>query len=343
MMSGKVLFIGNFLNSSRGTAYVTKRVIDNLTNTANRLIIASSYQNKILRLFDIIGHVLFSRFDILHIDVFSGQAFHFAAISVLIGKFLRRKKKILLNLHGGGLVDFTTRNVRTRKYVTYIFTQATIVISPSLFLKDYFEKMGFQVRYIPNFIDLDNFCYNRNTVKPFSLLWVRSFNKEYNPALAIQSFELIRKRFPDATLTMVGPDGGGLLRSMKELVQNMNLSEAVNFVGPVPNDKLATFYQRHAVFLNTTLYESFGVSLVEAASCGIPFVSSTVGEIPYLWKDGIDCLLCNQLEPSFFAEKVSMLLEDKTLCARLVTNARNKALNFKWISVSPLWHDVLTR
>lgn len=339
-MSGKVLFIGNFLNSSRGTAYVTKRVIDHLSGSETEFIIASSCKNKILRLLDIVRHVLFSGYDILHIDVFSGQAFHFAAISVLIGRFLRNKKRILLNLHGGGLIDFTTRNGWTEKYVRYIFTHATLIASPSLFLKDSFEKLGFEVRYIPNFINLDDFSHNREGVKPFSLLWVRSFNEEYNPALAIHTLQLVRERFPEATLTMVGPDGG-LLKNMKQLVCEINLSEAVNFVGPVQNNKLAHFYQSHAVFLNTTTYESFGISLVEAASCGIPIVSSAVGEIPYLWVDGIDCLLCDQFEPTLFAKKVSTLLKDKELGARIAANARSKALNFKWSAVSPLWNDLL--
>ena len=74
-------------------------------------------------------------------------------------------------------------------------------------------------------------------------------------------------------------------------ILNLNLSNNIKILGPISNKKLSYYYQRHNVFINTTSYESFGTALIEAASCGIPIVSTNVGEIPLNWTNEKDILL----------------------------------------------------
>ena len=64
------------------------------------------------------------------------------------------------------------------------------------------------VNYLPNPISLTNFKYNRINVTSKTILWVRAFEKTYNPSLAIKIVYELKKHITDVKLTMIGPDRG---------------------------------------------------------------------------------------------------------------------------------------
>ena len=62
---------------------------------------------------------------------------------------------------------------------------------------------------------------------------------------------------------------------LKSLTEELGLSNYVKFDGWQEN--LATYYKTADLFLSTSLYEGYGLTLVEAKSCGLPIVSTDVG------------------------------------------------------------------
>jgi glycosyltransferase involved in cell wall biosynthesis len=329
------LFIGSFLSSSKGSLSVSELVAQNLKHEGITTKLVSFFQNKLLRILDILFNVLFFRGKKIHIEVYSGQAFRIAELSMLVASF--KKSKTILTLHGGKLPQFYQQYpVRVSKLLNKAHTIAT----PSLYIKHFFESLGFTLTYIPNSIPLENFPFKRDQVKPFSLLWVRAFSEIYNPLLAIKTLAILHKKYPESSLTMVGPDGG-LLANAKQLVLSLGLEHAVNFIGPLPNHELKSYYQTHEVFLNTTSYESFGVAVIEAASCGIPMVSSSVGEIPHLWHHNKNALLVNTFEESDFSKEIIKLFADRAFANQLALAARQNAQKFSWSSINQQWVALL--
>ena len=82
------------------------------------------------------------------------------------------------------------------------------------------------------------------------------------------------------------------------------------------------------------------MAVLEAASAGIPIVSSSVGEISLMWQDKKDILLAKSLNKNNFAEHVKDLSNSKSLRENLSENARKKSILFdkdiireKWIKV----------
>jgi len=332
-----ILFIGNFLSKSRGSLSVSETIAYNLKYTDEaKVLTASRYQNRLLRFADILISVLFKRYDVLHIDVFSGNSFLFAQIAAAIGKM--RGKKIVLTLHGGALHE----HYRGREQSFKKLFEGTYVQSPSTFLKSFFEKEGYEVAYCPNPLEVEKFPFKRNDVAPYSLLWVRAFTPIYNPHVPVEVLKMVLKDYPLATLTMVGPDKG-LLKDTLALIERLKLTERVKVVGSVKNDELSTHYQSHAVYLNTTSYESFGVAVAEAACCGIPVVSFSVGEIPFLWKDEENILLTSPLDVERMASQVSRIFKDEALGNRLSIQARKRAEQFSWENIKPHWLKILSR
>ena len=134
--------------------------------------------------------------------------------------------------------------------------------------------------------------------------------------------------YPEATLTMVGPDKGTLDKT-KELVKKYHLEKKITFTDKVPNEELLEYYNSHSVYLNTTAYESFGVAVLEAAACGIPIVSTKVGEIPFLWEEDKEIMMCDAHDEDM-AKKVNIIIESKEKAEKLSNSARKKAEMFDW-------------
>ena len=65
------------------------------------------------------------------------------------------------------------------------------------------------------------------------------------------------------------------------------LEDSVELLGALPHDQVAQALQRGHIFLNTSLTESFCLSMLEAASCGLLVVSTDVGGIPEVLPAGM--------------------------------------------------------
>ena len=316
------LFVGNFLSKTRGSIGPSEKIATQLQKLGYSIQLTSNVENQFLRLLDISFKILGFGGKFIFIDVFSGPAFRIAEVAARIGCF--KKKQIILILHGGKLPEFAELNSGR---IAKLFNRAFRIQTPSLFLKSYFEKQSFQLNYLPNSIDFTHFSYSKHQSKPVKLLWVRAFNDIYNPELAVKILAEVKKTLPNATLTMIGPDKG-LKADTEKLIKNLGLENSIDILGAIPNNHLPAFYHNHSIFLNTTSYESFGVAVIEAAACGIPVVSASVGEIPYLWKHNENMMLATDFQPETFAKHVLNLYQDDILYDNISENAAQLCKKF---------------
>ena len=158
--------------------------------------------------------------------------------------------------------------------------------------------------------------------------------------MAIEILEIVKKEFPQTTLTMIGPDLG-LKNEIKKQIKAKNLDDSVALLGSINNNILVKYFHEHTVYINTTLYESFGVSILEAASSGLPVVTTNVGEIPYLWKD-IEELLIDKSNSSLgMAECILSLFRNEEQRLKIAMNAKKKAEIFSWNRVEKLWENLV--
>jgi glycosyltransferase involved in cell wall biosynthesis len=331
----KILMIGTFLSERSGTKSVSEKLASQLIIPNLKFVLVSTKKNKLLRLLEICFYILFCCYDKIHIDTYSGSAFKIVEVSSFLS--LLRQKKILLTLHGGALPVFYSNNP---KRVYKLLKKASYIQSPSYFLKEFFERQGLKVKYLPNSIDLSLFTYERGRILEYSMLWVRAFDKIYNPDLAIKTLFEVQKMYPSASLTMIGPDKGQEYTTVK-LVNDLGLNNSVRILGPVKNEDLPYYYHTHHVFLNTTSFESFGMAVVEAAACGIPVVTSKVGEIPYLWNHEENMMIVEDLNADKFSVTVIKLLDSPELTQRISINARLKAEQFDWEVIKKEWIQLL--
>ncbi|MBU3758316.1 MAG: glycosyltransferase family 4 protein [Candidatus Omnitrophica bacterium] len=337
--SGKrVLFIGNFIKASPIKSPY-EDLLSRLSSRGWRVSRASVFKTRWIRALSMACAIVFSRgaYDKAVILVYSGRAFYWAEAAGFLLRVLR--KPYVAALHGGDLPAFAGHF--EKKFKRFLI-QAERVICPSYHLRDSLSCPGIEIEYLPNGIDLKKFFFHsRRSPRP-RLCWVRAFHKIYDPQTALTTLALILQDFPEAVLTMAGPDtGDGTFRKVLQTIRELGLEKAVRLCGGIPNAKLPELFQEHDIFLNTTTLESFGVSVMEAAASGLCIVSSNAGEIPRIWEAGKNALLFNPGDPKGAAEAVKQLLCQPELAVRFSREARVNAERFGWDSILPEWEKIL--
>ncbi len=333
----KLLFVSSFLSDKNGTICVSEKIANELPIEDYSTELVSRRKNKFLRLLEICFKICFSKSNIILLDVYSGQAFIITEVASKVASLLNKKQ--IFTLHGGGLHHFYKNNSNR---INKVFSRALVITTPSTMLKTFFESHGYSILLIPNSIELENFPYQRSKITPNSILWVRAFDTIYNPEIAVESIAKLIKRYPNVKLTMVGPDKGRM-EYAKEIAKQLKVLDRIEFVGPVPNLELFKYFQSHEVYINTTSLESFGVALLEAASCGIPIVSTKVGEIPKMWKDDEEMIMIQSIDSSLMADSIAMLFENKIQANKISLAARKKVETYNWENIKPVWINLITK
>ena len=334
----KTIFFGNFFLKESGTLSISQKLVNKLDYENIEYVIGSKYKSKILRIFETIFKMLFYKYDNIHVDVFSGYAFNIPFI-ISITNFFRRKK-IILNLRGGRLTEYYSNSAFNTWKVNFVLNNAKVIVSPSKFLINFFKNYNFNISYFPNYINYEDFPYNEDIVSNNQILWVRGFHEIYNPKDAVMSFYYLLKKMPSCNLTMIGPDKG-IMDEVKILIKKLKLESKINILGPINNSSLHKYFHSHEVFINTTSYESFGQALLESASSGCPIVSYSVGEIPYIWDDNENILLCESNDPIDMSQKIYNILNDRELLKKLKFNAYKKSSKYEWKNLRKSWLSLL--
>lgn len=332
-----VLYVGNAL-SQRGKNLTSVEILSVRLKQFSKVKIASSKQNKLLRILDMVLLLLknVSNTDYVLIDTYSTVNFYYALIVSQISRMLRIN--YIPILHGGNLEKRLIQNPRMSKM---IFNNAYRLVSPSNFLKETFKNYGYQnVEFIPNTIEIGDFEFLNRDVDIIKLFWLRSFSKIYNPTLAVSILDSLIKKGYNAELCMVGPDSDGSLKEVKKLVKQLDIN--VKFTGKLSKKEWIELSKDYNVFVNTTDFDNTPVSVIEAMALGLPIVSTEVGGLPYLISHNEDGLLVPPNDVDATVNAIIKLKEDQHLKNKLVINARKKVEKFDWKQVKVKWETLLS-
>ena len=336
-MKRRLLYIGNKLSSEKDTVTTIETLSGFLRNEGYRVIVASSIQNKGLRLLDMLWTVFINRnkVEVVLIDTYSTQNFYYA---VGVAKICRVfKVPYIPILHGGNL---PSRLIKSPKLSRKLFNGAKTNIAPSLYLLDAFKKEGYtKLTFIPNTIEIDKYPFlERNKIKP-KLLWLRSFASLYNPLLVIKIVEELLNKDVDVSLCMVGPEKDGSLAECKEIAQQKNLP--ITFRGMLKKKEWIVLSKKYDLFINTTNFDNTPVSVMEAMALGLPVISTNVGGLPYLIDDKKTGILVPPNNEQAFVEAIADLLSNPEKAMFLAKNARAVIEQFDWKVVKEKWDEVL--
>ena len=262
--------------------------------------------------------------DCVHILSHSYLSFFlFTFPAVAVGRLLR--KRVIIHYHGGRAEPF----LRSWFWLARLaFDAADKVVVPSRFLASVFQKFDITTVEVPNILELKAFPFReRSPLRP-RVIVARHLEPDYNAACGIRAFAILRRTFPEATLTIAGE--GGEKAALASLCVDLGINDCVSFVGNVANEQMHALYDQADIYLNSSRVDNQPVSILEAFACGLAVVSTAVGGIPYMVTHNVDALLAPDDDHAGLAAHMHTLLNDPALGARLIGNARSRIQEHSW-------------
>lgn len=165
-------------------------------------------------------------------------------------------------------------------------------------------------------------------LRPGYVLCVGSLEPRKNLARVIEAFALLRQGSSDATqLVIVGGANWGA-GQLHQQVEARGLAAQVRFTGHVDARELAALYSRAGLFVYPSLYEGFGLPLLEAMTYGCPVVASNRSSLPEVVGD--DAVLIDPTDVGSLAEGMSRVLNDPAFADALRVRGRLRAARYTW-------------
>jgi glycosyltransferase involved in cell wall biosynthesis len=163
------------------------------------------------------------------------------------------------------------------------------------------------------------------------IIWVGQIGTRKNIQRLLQSFAQIAREFPH-DLVIAGEQrklqgSKEALAGIKELEQ-MGLGHRIRFLGWVGHDDLPAIYRLADHFCFPSIYEGFGIPLIEAMACGCPVVSANIGAPPEVCEQA--AVLVDPYDVAAITEGMRRVITDAALRAQLIARGLERAKDFSW-------------
>jgi len=284
------------------------------------------------------------KLDILHVH----YAIPHASAAFSAQQILKTKNidlPFITTLHGTD-ITLLGKDKSFQPVIEFAINQSDAVTAVSESLKEdtyKFFDIKKNIEVIPNFIDpnLYRFAKDIELRAQFAekneviITHISNFRKVKRMDDVIRIFEGVQKQL-SAKLLMVGD--GPELHQAKNLTRELGISEKVFFLGK--SKRIEQITSISDVFLLPSEKESFGLVALEAMASGVAVVSSNVGGLPEVNKDGVTGFLNEVGDIEGMIASVLTILNDKDTLDRFKTNALEHSQKFDLNKIVPVYENL---
>lgn len=245
---------------------------------------------------------------------------HYASSYGLIGA-LAKTKKFYVSFWGTDAFVFPKKSVLHRKLISLICKKSDLILSSSKTMSNeiklYTQK---SVETIPFGIDMNQFeprhCDISATKKSFKIGILKSLEPIYRIDIAIEAIKTLNDTYPNKfELFICG--AGSLENELKRLGDSH-----IHFLGKLNQEEVPSFLNSLDIFLNTTQFESFGVSTIEAMACGLPVIAHQSGGAEEIISHNMNGVLYQPNTSASIVKAIDELVKQPQKMMELGQNAR---------------------
>jgi glycosyltransferase involved in cell wall biosynthesis len=160
---------------------------------------------------------------------------------------------------------------------------------------------------------------------PF-FLYPGSVNPRKNLDRVLKAFEIAAKDIPHH-LVLVGKLGWDATATLS-LMQNSPLSRRIHFLGFISDLELAALYQKATALIYVSLYEGFGLPILEAMASGCPVITSNISSLPEVAGDA--GLQVNPFSVEQIAQALILAACDRDLVRCKIEQGKQRVSQFSW-------------
>lgn len=157
------------------------------------------------------------------------------------------------------------------------------------------------------------------------ILFVGTLEPRKNIVRLVEAYAQLPK--PRPSLMLIGGKGW-LYEEIFARVEALGLSDQVHFVGYIPADELPWWYNAAVLFAYPSLYEGFGLPLLEAMACGTPVITSTASSLPEVVGDAGQ--MVDPVDTESLTGAMEQVLTDKDVREKMRVAGLARAQGFSW-------------
>ncbi|MBD3307821.1 glycosyltransferase, partial [candidate division KSB3 bacterium] len=162
------------------------------------------------------------------------------------------------------------------------------------------------------------------------LLFVGVLEPKKNLDRLLEAFAIFQQTFDrgkDHQLVIAGAQGW-FSDHLATTIAHLDLESQVRLTGFVPDDHLVALYNGAEAFVFPSIYEGFGLPVLEAMACGTPVITSNVSSLPEIV--GEAGLLVDPTDPHAISQAIITILSDDQCKATLKAAGPHQARQFTW-------------
>jgi glycosyltransferase involved in cell wall biosynthesis len=233
-----------------------------------------------------------------------------------------------------------------RTFIPRSIRKADKVIAVSKYSRDditkFYQLPDEKADYTYNGVDFERFNQNfsedrkKDVRKKYGLpenflLYIGTLQPRKNIPALIDAFSILVERYNQRDLKLViagNRDAHNFDRKIDEMAEKNDLKGRVFFTGWADEEDKPVLYKLAKCFVFPSLYEGFGIPIVEAMAAGTPVVSSNKTSLPEVGEDGV--LLIDPENKEEFAKNINKILTDENFRADLIKKGIEQAKKFSW-------------
>ena len=256
--------------------------------------------------------------------------------------------KILCTSHGGDLFSLQGGLLEALKRYTFRHCDHATVVSTAM--RDRLISMDCSTGNITvqsMGVDLTTqFTPDENAIKLRDIVYVGRLVEKKGVSTLIGSISLLKKDFPKLTVTLIGD--GPERSPLEQQCRQLGVDQQIEFLGSIPNDRIPAFYQSAKIAVVPSIVaadgdqEGLGLVAVEAMGCGCATIVSDLPALRDVVIDGETGLAFKAGNEADLAEKISALIRNHELSARLGRAGRQSVIDkFDWHTVGARYLGII--
>lgn len=265
------------------------------------------------------------RYRLAHVHTASYMDFYRSAIFVLLFKAMG--KKVLLHMHGAEFEKFYGKGNR---FVRYVSNKADAIVTVSNHFVDFMKRSGLN----GNVILLPNSIRPHKPVEPRPAGSARRFRLAFFGAIdgrkgifeTVEAIGRHRDIIGDDIELYIG--GTGDTDRLNAIISRYSLGDRVKLLGWLDSDGKHRLLSSADAFIHPSLFESFGISILEAMDYALPIITSTTGGIKDLVTDGVNGITVDPADTRQIALAIARLKADPALRHTLGQASAQRAARF---------------
>lgn len=266
----------------------------------------------------------FDNYDIIHLNGFSVFPTYF-----ILKNRKNIKSKIILSVHGN-LQEHKKKLLRIiyDKFALRYINKIDHVIAVSDAEKNQLIKLGFPKNKITIAYNGVKSISIERKQKEKLVLYLGRLASTKNLELLIESFSLCK--VTNSKLIIAGPDYGSL-NSLKQITKKLNLENRVSFLGEVSESEKNSLFSKASVFVHPSMSDIFALTLLEAASAGIPCIAFNVGGNKEIFSEPKTGYLVDSITSTSLASAIDEILLNEQLAHEISVKGKKYIMNkFSW-------------